>query len=333
MAQADRVQAGDKAISANRTLNPVIEQANRLDAFQGGPGINSQNDATGLQMHNNRKRATPDGDSSYDSSGPWRRTMKRRTDTTRHRGEWELFNSSTVSAFGVAPSSSRPTRYGIPYLPVDVDGDGELSWLTNDADEFGTSGPRSIERRTLSSGVRQQIYDFDGATTELDTSEVVQVCVRRKFGSSGNHYTAWVDSSDLSSSSGIIPRWDQITDATADVDMLPSTSGTLTLDIGTTSRRWSSISSRATNGWVASVPKSSAGYGGGLTITNSTLSGLLPAVFLFAYGKMVLDSSDALFLDSAQIIMNNVPSSSSAPAGPSNLLWIDSADNTLKVKP
>jgi len=196
MAYAQPVKAGDAQLSAGRTLNPVVEQANRLADFGGGPGIMSQNDPTGLQMRG-RRRDIADGDSPYSSSASWRRTMHRRKDGTRHSNEWELFNSATVSTWGVVPSSSRPQRYGVPYLLTDVDGNADLNWAHMDADERGSSGPRSLERRSSSSGVRFQLYAFDSPPSALDSSEAYEVAVRRRYGSSDNHYIAWVDSAGL----------------------------------------------------------------------------------------------------------------------------------------
>jgi len=278
----------------------VIEQSNRLASFQGGPGIDSQNDATGLQMRNNRKRAVPDGDSPFSSSSPFRRTLKKRSDTTRHKGEFELYNSSvvsqlarsgtvsssvfapfgtsvkyygvpflpvdasgngslawgfmdgdspfessngaagaqrktlqrragntphkndfemynssTVSAKGRSVTSLVPQYYAIPFLPVNSNGHGNLTWAPMDADELGDVGPRSLERRSSSSGERFQVYAFDDAASTLDTSEVTQTAVRRRYGSSGNHYIAWVNSSDFSN-----PRWNEILEANADVDFV-----------------------------------------------------------------------------------------------------------------
>jgi len=194
MAQADRLHAGAPFISANN-LNKTIEQGNRLDAFQGGPGIDSQNDATGFQLRNNRRRPVLDGDTPYNTSTPLRRTMHRRiNDGTRHANEYELFNSSNVSSRAVAPLfGTRPQRYGIPFLPTSSNGSGDMLWMSLDADEFGTSGPRSLERRSSSSGERAQIYGFDKDISVLDSSDVADIAIRRGFGSSENdHSVAWI---------------------------------------------------------------------------------------------------------------------------------------------
>ena len=205
--EADRVSAGDRQISATRTLNPVIEQANRLARVQGGPGIMSQNDPTGLQLRG-RRRDTMDGDSPYNgdadystsisTSSPWRKTIRRRSDSTRHKNEIELYNSSTVSAAARDVSSSRPARYGIPYLLTSSStGNATLEWASPDADFYGSSGPRSIERRSTSEELDVfQLFRFDEAAATLGSSEVVQIGVRRLFGA-GNHYLDWVNSSDL----------------------------------------------------------------------------------------------------------------------------------------
>lgn len=334
MAQADRLKAGAAMISANN-LNKVIEQSNRVDAFQGGPGINSQSDATGLQMQNNRRRERPDGGTAYDSSSPLRRTLKRRTDTTRHKGEWELFNSSTVSQWAVSSSVIAPPRYGIPYLLTSSDGNGDLDWMRNDADAFGSSGPRSIERRVSSSVAFQQIHGFDKATTTLDTSETVQVAVRRRYGSSGNHYTAFVNSSDLLS--GGTPRWDQVLDATDDVTMVPSTSGANSLSIGvgaptSPASRWSTIGNSAVAEWFARAGEVSS-TGGSISIIANTVGGLLPSVHVSAFEKLRLSSDEETILDAVSVILESIPRQTTTPVGaPTRSLWIDTANgNVIKA--
>jgi hypothetical protein len=267
------VNPGDRQISAGQTINPVVEQANRLADFQGGHGITSQNDPTGFQL-SARRRETPDGNSPFGSSSPWRKTMHRRTGSTRHKGEWELWGCNAVSARGASVSSSRPERYGVPFLAVDSDGNGALGWGTFDADEFGSSGPRSIERRSSSSGERFQLFGFDGAASELDSSEVYQVAIRRRFGSSGNHYLAWVGSSVFAA--GTFPRWEQVLDAQANVEALSTSDGTRVFFLGKSSRRWSGITAYASNyisfyassdgggltgGWLELYPNNTAGSG------------------------------------------------------------------------
>jgi len=190
----------------------VIEQSNRLASFQGGPGIDSQNDATGLQMRNNRKRAVPDGDSPFSSSSPFRRTLKKRSDTTRHKGEFELYGSSGVPL----------DRYRVPLLPIDSSGNGDLTWGAMDADEFGSSGPRSLERRSSSSGERFQVYAFDTSSTALGSSNEFDYCVRRNFGT-GAHYVQWVNSSTLQS---IITSGISVADVKVAID-LSATAGYL----------------------------------------------------------------------------------------------------------
>jgi len=250
MPRAKRLIAGAKSISA-RNINKAIEQANRTDSFQGGTGLTSANDPTGMQMINARRNPTPDGNSPFGLSTsitsaiefPTRKTLKMRSDATRHKKEWELFGSSGVSQKAIAPSSSRPQRYGIPHLPTSSSGSGSLTWGTMDADEFGTSGPRSIERRSSTSGERFQMYGFDAAAITLDSSEVTQTPVRRRYGSSGNHYIAWVNSSDLEGGGGAtVPRWDQIQNANQDVQALHTgSSDEYDFRIGSFSNRWSVI--------------------------------------------------------------------------------------------
>ena len=238
MPRAKRLIAGAKSISA-RNINKAIEQANRTDSFQGGTGLTSANDPTGMQMINARRNPTPDGNSPFGLSTsitsaiefPTRKTLKMRSDATRHKKEWELFGSSGVSQKAIAPSSSRPQRYGIPHLPTSSSGSGSLTWGTMDADEFGTSGPRSLERRVSGSGERFQIYNFDAAASVLGSSEVTQTPVRRRFGSSGNHYIAWVNSSDLEGGA-TVPRWNEVLDATSTTHMEPDVDETRTLYIG-----------------------------------------------------------------------------------------------------
>jgi len=236
MARADRLKAGDPFISANNT-NKAFEQANRLDSFQAGPGIDSQNDATGFQLRNNRRRPVLDGDSPFSSSSPYRRTLKKRTDTTRHKGEFELYGSSGVPL----------SRYRMPYLPVDADGDGDLTWGVMDADEFGSSGRRSLERMVSGSGERFQLFNFDAATTNLDSSNTFDVIVRRDYGT-GAQYVQYVSSSDFAAAIGAgLPRWDEILDANTSVSFLSTSNSDGTandghvLNIGTSDRRWHSM--------------------------------------------------------------------------------------------
>ena len=277
MPRADRIKAGDRQLSA-RNINKVIEQANHLESAQGGSGVGVLNDETGIQIQNMRRRQRPDGDTPYSSSGPLRRTIKKRSDSTRHKTEWELYNSSTVSQQAHTTTSGLPQFYGVPFLPVSTSTDssnnineGSLLWGVMDADEFGTSGPRSLERRSSSSGERFQIYAFNDDALSLDSSEVVQVPVRRRFGSSGNHYIGWVNSSDLlsSSQSGLVfdastpqdvagagsvgtsdkisrsdhvhraPHWNEMQDANTSVYMHPNAEiNAYNLHIGSSSKRW-----------------------------------------------------------------------------------------------
>ena len=201
MPRADRIKAGDRQLSA-RNINKVIEQANRLESAQGGSGVGVLNDETGIQIQNMRRRQRPDGDTPYSSSGPLRRTLKKRSDSTRHKTEWELYNSSFVSAKArqIVDTSEAyvPEYYALPFLPQQSSVDssiglvgGNLNWATMDADEFGTSGPRSLERRSSSSGERFQIYDFDSSAPAPSSSVRLDVCVRANFGS-GTHYIAWI---------------------------------------------------------------------------------------------------------------------------------------------
>lgn len=199
MPRADRINAGDRQLSA-RNINKVIEQANRLESAQGGSGIGVLSDETGLQIQNMRRRQRPDGETSYTSSGPLRRTIGKRSDSTRHKGEWELYDSSVVSQKAHTTTSGLPQFYGVPFLPVSTSTDssnnineGSLLWGVMDADEFGTSGPRSLERRSSSSGERFQIYNFDSSAPAPSSSIRLDVCVRANFGSSnGAPYIAWI---------------------------------------------------------------------------------------------------------------------------------------------
>jgi len=266
--------------------------------------------------------------------------MKHRKDSTRHSNEWELYNSSTVSARAVVPSSSRPQRYGIAALPTDGSGDGDLFWPTMDADEFGSSGPRSLERRSSSNGERFQIHGFDGSASALDSSEVVQVCVRRRFGSSGNHYTAFVNSSDLVTQPDPFPRWDQINDATGNVDARPSTSGTTDFVFGSV-RRWQDITAFASRTFTAQAGGAiGSSAGGDLIITTDTLGGSLPDVWLrsantmliSAESDMTISTSGILTISTSNAIITGIPRQGAAPAGPAGTLWIDTGNsNVLKA--
>ena len=344
MARADRLKAGAPQISAGN-LNKVVEQSNRLDSFQGGPGINSQNDATGLQMQNNRRRPVADADSPFGSSSPFRSTIKKRSDTTRHKGELELYGSSGVSALARAVSSSIPQWYGMPFLPVAVsgvigqpDGDGALVWGIMDADQYGSSGPRSLERRASSSGDRFQVYAFDDAASTLDSSEVTQTAVRRRYGSSGNHYIAWVNSSDLESSgaAATTPRWDQILDATTDVNMLSDTNATSVsvgddLNIGTAARKWADINlTNRAETWIRSGDQGTGAWAKN-TISvfgNNPLDE--PHIRLSVYnGELQLNtfhSGDITLRTAGQLLLVGIPTTT--PGG-SDRVWNDGG--TLKI--
>jgi len=277
MARADRLKAGDPFISANNT-NKAFEQANRLDSFQAGPGIDSQNDATGFQLRNNRRRPVLDGDSPFSSSSPYRRTLKKRTDTTRHKGEFELYGSSGVPL----------SRYRMPYLPVDADGDGDLTWGVMDADEFGSSGRRRLERMVSGSGERFQIFGFDDAATNLDSSNEYDICVRRDFSSSAQ-YVQWVSSSDFIDAIGAgLPRWDQVEDANTDVEMISDTDSTGIgvgddLDIGTLSKRWQAVDIKArVRATLQALHDTGSGFTGGSVETHYAPTGT--EVILYADG-------------------------------------------------
>lgn len=200
---------GANVISAGRTINPLISAARRLNAASGGNGITSQNDVTGFFLQSARRTETPDGESTYATSNnsPWRKTIGRRSDNTRHKRELELYNSSFVSTGAAAGrDSSAPEYYGFPFLVGNSSGCGTMRWGIFDTDNNGVNGHRSIER-IVSASDAVEIFQLRGFSSSdvgiMNSSETFQFAVRRYIDTSvpliGTklYYLDWVNTSSV----------------------------------------------------------------------------------------------------------------------------------------